>query len=276
MAIKWFEDEADRLTRDLDKLTGKQLREIQSLLTAARNELIQQLATTRGVFTVDYLNSVLASVERDIRMITNRLGSIITGTLEDSAETATEATDRIAQRFNIPTIAGATRAIDLIQLQVLADFQLDLITKGITEPVKTDIKNTLRTGYLTGKSGFDIMKQIESKEIDPLSFKSKFHRAEAITRTEVGRIAGIVQRNRAQDYSSDSDEPWRHKWRSSQDDRVRPSHVDADLAGPLPIDKPFDIGGYQAFYPHDPGLPAEESVNCRCVVLSIPPGAELT
>jgi hypothetical protein len=33
------------------------------------------------------------------------------------------------------------------------------------------------------------------------------------------------------------------------------------------IDEPFDVGGYAAQFPGDPGLPPEECVNCHCATI---------
>lgn len=38
------------------------------------------------------------------------------------------------------------------------------------------------------------------------------------------------------------------------------------------MDEPFDVGGVQMNAPHDDSAPAEEVVNCRCVVDFLFPG----
>jgi hypothetical protein len=51
------------------------------------------------------------------------------------------------------------------------------------------------------------------------------------------------------------------QWVSQRDGRVRPSHRSAESAGWIPIEQPYNNG---LDYPHAPGAPADEVVNCRC------------
>jgi hypothetical protein len=51
------------------------------------------------------------------------------------------------------------------------------------------------------------------------------------------------------------------QWVSQRDGRVRPSHRSAESAGWIPIEQPYSNG---LDYPHAPGAPADEVINCRC------------
>ena len=51
------------------------------------------------------------------------------------------------------------------------------------------------------------------------------------------------------------------QWVSQRDGRVRDTHRAAEAAGWIPIDQPYSNG---LDYPHAPGSPAAEVVNCRC------------
>lgn len=53
-------------------------------------------------------------------------------------------------------------------------------------------------------------------------------------------------------------------WRSEHDDKVRPSHREADNNTPIPLNMPFMVGGWPMMHPGDPDGPAEEVANCRC------------
>jgi hypothetical protein len=54
-------------------------------------------------------------------------------------------------------------------------------------------------------------------------------------------------------------------WIAILDMKTRPSHASADFQQ-VNINDNFNLGGYQAKFPRDPNLPAEESINCRCIV----------
>jgi hypothetical protein len=53
-------------------------------------------------------------------------------------------------------------------------------------------------------------------------------------------------------------------WQSEHDDKVRPSHREADNNTPIPLSMPFMVGGWPMMHPGDPDAPADEVVNCRC------------
>lgn len=53
-------------------------------------------------------------------------------------------------------------------------------------------------------------------------------------------------------------------WRTVGDNRVRDTHVDLE-GETIPLDEPFDVGGYEMMVPRDPEVDApEETVGCRC------------
>lgn len=54
-------------------------------------------------------------------------------------------------------------------------------------------------------------------------------------------------------------------WIATEDERTRPDHADAD-GQTVPINEPFDVGGYEMMFPGDENAPAEEVVNCRCTI----------
>jgi hypothetical protein len=55
-------------------------------------------------------------------------------------------------------------------------------------------------------------------------------------------------------------------WLSTSDGRTRPDHIEAN-GQTVPIDKPFQIGGYAMQYPGDPSGPPDETCNCRCTLV---------
>jgi SPP1 gp7 family putative phage head morphogenesis protein len=59
-----------------------------------------------------------------------------------------------------------------------------------------------------------------------------------------------------------------HKeWLSSQDERVRDSHQEADgqIVG---LDEDFTVNGIRMAHPHAEGAPASEVINCRCITIA--------
>ena len=56
-------------------------------------------------------------------------------------------------------------------------------------------------------------------------------------------------------------------WSATKDGKTRIDHgrADGQRRGEI-IEGCFDIGGNPALYPHDPNLPADEAINCRCTL----------
>ena len=61
------------------------------------------------------------------------------------------------------------------------------------------------------------------------------------------------------------------KWRTTLDGRERASHRAANSHPPIPFDAKFVVGGEQLAYPGDRSGSAANIINCRCVVLYVPP-----
>ncbi len=82
-------------------------------------------------------------------------------------------------------------------------------------------------------------------------------RAQTIARTEtVGALnEGAMLKARQSDVFRSK------QWVSQRDGRVRDSHRAAEAEGWIPINQPYSNG---LDYPHAPGAPAAEVINCRC------------
>lgn len=90
-------------------------------------------------------------------------------------------------------------------------------------------------------------------------------REERIARTESVRAWNAATLAAAQTLSG-SDRPLVKQWRTRGDDRVRHSHADVDGFVRL-LDDAFSVGGTDMQYPGDPTAPADQTVNCRCVLV---------
>ena len=92
------------------------------------------------------------------------------------------------------------------------------------------------------------------------------YRAERIARTETLRASSIAARagaQAAQQALAPSGVVLEKIWLASSDARTRETHLAAHEQA-RGLDEPYDIGGHAAMHPHDPALPPEESVQCRC------------
>ena len=154
-------------------------------------------------------------------------------------------------RVTAPEIARST-------LEILQGFSADLIT-NLSADAAAKINAQITMGILGGKSPWDVMQGVGRNLNDPGVFRSIAVRAETITRTEMARVNSMAREARQEAVvEANPKERWLKKWISSGKFHPRPHH--AALNGTtVGFDKKFP-GGIP--YPHAPGLPASEAINC--------------
>ena len=94
-------------------------------------------------------------------------------------------------------------------------------------------------------------------------------RADRIARTEATRAfnAGVQA---AAEVITGPDRPLVKQWLTRLDEKVRKTHKKANGQIQL-LGDPFDVGGFPMQYPGDPAAPADETVNCRCILKTAAP-----
>jgi uncharacterized protein with gpF-like domain len=88
-------------------------------------------------------------------------------------------------------------------------------------------------------------------------------RARLISITEVNGAANAGWYAAGQQLQQVLGQPLFKKWLASHDERVRPTHREAD-GQVVPFVAPFIVGGWPLLYPGDKNGPPEEVINCRC------------
>jgi hypothetical protein len=87
--------------------------------------------------------------------------------------------------------------------------------------------------------------------------------AQMLAQTELTSLVNERSLQAAQKASSGKAEPTYKVWQTMKDPRVRPAH--ASVQGQtVPIDQPFDVGGFSMMYPGDPAAPMRLVARCRC------------
>lgn len=134
-----------------------------------------------------------------------------------------------------------------------------------------------------GQTTWNLLKESVSKSIEQggtvdelselLKRNTSFseYRAEVIARTETSTayVNGSWEGMQALgEYG-----PTHKYWINTRDDRTRDSHLVAPANnGVIPVGQPFIVGGEEMMYPHAPGAPAKEVVQCRCDIGWLYPG----
>lgn len=150
----------------------------------------------------------------------------------------------------------------------------------IMETTEADLKQLLRTALEEGWTIDQMDRAIDilfEKYVDDIEltdeqrawFEERLprYRVEMIARTEAMKASNFGSQLLFQAYGATANE-----WIATMDNRVRPSHAAAD-GQVRPIGVPFEVGSSLMLYPLDGslGAPAEEIVNCRCVLGPIIP-----
>lgn len=137
--------------------------------------------------------------------------------------------------------------------------------KDASEEIWTDIRDTLDEGIQVGESYEKLAERVRTA-FNGIS-KEKAMRI-AVTETSIAFESG------RHDAMIAAGVQWK-QWITSDDDRVRDTHVKLHLKR-VAIDKPFIVGGAEMMHPCDPNGPAKEIIRCRCIHGPSQPPAEPT
>lgn len=253
--------------RRIRAMEREDIREVRALLAETRADLIASLAR-RGqgsAWSQTFAATLLREVDAATESMERSLGAVLLGTQREAATLAVENTLAVLKAQGIEPLGRGFGLISPGTLIVAqTDAVADMIT-GVTEEFRTATRRNLRRALAGGLSLSDFERRVGNTLPGPGPFGTVAKRAEVIVRNETAdafQIAGEASRK-----SLDSAGfVYRKRWVTARDARVRPSHLALDGVT-VDAAEDFDVGGHSAAYPKDPRLPAEESINCRCVVI---------
>jgi hypothetical protein len=128
---------------------------------------------------------------------------------------------------------------------------------AITKTTRKLIQGAIDAGEVAEES----IRQIGSRIVKDTGGEIAWSRARTIAVTETHSAAMAANDMAAEATGVE----FKRRWLSARNASVRPSHADAD--GQIRAkDEPFDVGGAKLQRPGDPGGPADETINCRCIV----------
>jgi hypothetical protein len=129
--------------------------------------------------------------------------------------------------------------------------------RGVADVVYDEIKKEIQEGIAGGESNQKIANRLRAKfnEIDRV-------RSKMVAQTEVTAAYGEARQLGLEENGFE----WK-EWLSARDGRARTTHLEADEQT-VKIDVPFIVGGATLRFPGDPSGPADEVINCRCVLVA--------
>lgn len=269
-------DAARRLTLAQARLFARQQEQAVRATAAREDRAVRELrallrdlldfATARIAVSTDYRQVALTQLRTELEAKLTAL--------EQAGVLSIVAAQRDVWRTGTKAIGdGLEQAGVLGRLLQPSEDQLAALTAYSTVMIAS-MADTARSRLLplVQQTATGLLTPIEAmarlgRTLDRGAFRSVALRAEAIIRTEVGRSYSVATQV-AQEQAVAAGAPLRKRWLAAGDARTRPSHRSAN-GQTVAIDKPFRVGGARLMYPRDPRGPARETVQCRCVVVSV-------
>jgi len=274
-----FSRQIERLVRKAQALDDEARRRLIRRLTDARKELHRLITSAElaGLSPAE-IQAMLASVDASLIDAATDITNDVRSTYQERWALGEEMT-RVQIEFGMEYFEGATgfklaEPVGFASLRAVHEaFTFERITQ-VTQEMRTWIKDVVYSAYLGGRSPFDAMRDISNivglrsygafRELGTTGISAK---AERILRTELMAAQNLAGLNMMKWASEMGVENLMRAWMATGDTRTRDSHLEAH-GQIVKMDEPFMVGGCPAMFPGDPGLPAKERVNCRCVVVA--------
>lgn len=249
-----YKKKMQELIKKTGKLEAREVKRVLGLLGRARTEVAARVAETE--WELYSLPQLKEGIGRAVDGFKQQYLGAQTESLTNAWNAGIDGVDSPLQFTGIRSLAPE---LSREALEIMQGFSADLIN-GLSADMLKKINSEITMGLMGAKPPFETMQAIGRNLKDKSVFKSIGHRAEAITRTEFARVNSSARAGRM-NATVGNTEPgmaWMKEWVSSG--KAHPRDLHAALNGvKVGMDEDFP-GGIP--YPHAPGLPASEVVNC--------------
>ncbi|MEU5497966.1 phage minor head protein [Streptomyces griseofuscus] len=244
----------------LDQAEEDVAQEVSAVLTEVADEFAQQLADATELVAARF------SVSRIARMFTDRMPRIVRRLLRVSETAAQQAADdtggELPEEWNdLPGRYDDGRGLPPAMSSYVTT------TEHLMRAVGDRLAEAARQELAAGVDAGDSIEQLRARLRERFAREGAQlgdAREERIARTEAGRAWNTATLGAARAVTG-TDAPIVKQWISQRDDRVRHAHKEANGQIRL-LDEQFTVGGIPMDAPHDPTAPANQVVNCRCVL----------
>jgi hypothetical protein len=259
--VRRVRNQARRVARQAQE---KRVKETLELMAEMRGTLMQQLATAAvDSFAAWHLGELLQSIDAAVARFREDYADVLQDGQRDAITHGQALIDAPLAAMEVAFLApDVTEAL----LMTLRDSTLNLVTR-ISDNMRRDLAQQVQLGTIGVKDPYSVMQEVSRllKTEGATGPQGYAARAEAITRTEIGRAQSLATQTRLEEAEARVPglmKEWRHSGRRNP----RPAHVVANGTR-KPVREPFVINGVRLMYPRDPAAPASETVNCRCALL---------
>lgn len=161
--------------------------------------------------------------------------------------------------FQLDRKEGFAELFQRIAIDWIASEAVRRRITSVAETTRKDIVDAVARGQRDGLGVSEIATGLR-KSIPGMSQQ----RGALIARTETHGAAN----NGTNEAAKATGLKLKKEWVSVGDDRTRSDHAELDGVV-VDQDQPFNVGGSYGMFPGDPALPADQSINCRCVISHI-------
>lgn len=260
-------DELLSHVRRVQRAEDKIVRDVYKLLEQSRRNIIQELAKNPSEWRSTYLQTLLDRIDDQVNIMSDGLNKQISVTRQ-TAEEMGKKQSILGPVPDAPVMKFV--GIDPEMLKVLSQYHASLI-KGISDDTRSKVTEIIRRNMMTGKSVFNVQKELGSAIKKRGAFKTIGARAEAIVRTEFGRVLEMSAQASLED-NADHIPGLKKRWictfRNSRDSHMHAHNQTVD------VKEKFLVGGEKLDYPKDPAGSAGNTIQCRCISVPVVPNAD--
>jgi hypothetical protein len=263
-----------RFAAQLDEI----LRRLDALPTAAVQAMLADLETARQQIVREILTLGSGAHSTELVALQARISDVMYRFAERYGVTLAPIQGAVAQLGSAlaaePLIAGGLSLwvpqISRRQLEVAQTFQALLIS-NLADDATNQISRDLGVAILRGQSVYEASQAVAGSLTGTATFGSITARAEAITRTELGRIQSVATQGSLRDLQQqvpDLQKQWLHSGNAGPYRRT--GHVAAQ-GQVRAVDEHFQVaeiagGATEALlYPRDPSASPRNTIQCGCV-----------
>jgi len=249
----------------IGNLDADGLQQAAAILSDMQTELLRALAAAPTEYGTWFYNTLLRDVERLTAEVERELRPQIERGMDDVIDIGDDTiTQSIAREAADAGVSLFLPALSRASIELLTGYVPGEKITGLTADLKANISAKIQQALLGLTSPWELQKQLGATLTDAGPFKSTLHRAEVIWRTESLRFFNALAEERYRAVEERWPDEFEKVWSHSGNTRnPRPHHVALDGQA-IGVNEKFLVGGYEALYPHDPILPARETVNCGC------------
>ncbi|MDR2790229.1 MAG: phage head morphogenesis protein [Campylobacteraceae bacterium] len=183
---------------------------------------------------------------------TNRIDKILTSLWTESAQNIRQI---LSRRKDDRFIMGIVEYIKIYGAVKVTE---------ITYTTLKGIKDTVTKGIEEGLGSAQIAREIRKNAPEISKIRSN-----TIARTETHQASNTANMQLMKEMANELGIEMVKEWVSPHDERVRKTHENAN-GQQVGMNEKFIVGGEELDYPGDPNGSAENVINCRCAVVSVP------